>query len=587
MKLCKDPCYTVASATFVVAASDSLHRERADYVCDGVDDQVEIQAAIDALPSGGGEIVLLEGTFEGRFAIDKANVILEGQGMNSTILKLPDHVDVQAQTLTIAADYVTVRNLQVDGNRDNQTIPGGETWAYSDGIAGYGDFITIEHCYVHDSMTHGIIFWSNATSSHSNAVRATRDYVTNNSVLFNRVENVGNPAYSSGSIDSAYHTHFFKIIGNYVKGDGVYSCGIHYHGGRNDIISNNIVEDTICTGIYINEGRNILISGNMIKNCAPGAAKAAIRADNTSKRIVITDNVIENTINGRGIVFNGTPSNHLEDIIIANNMLTGISESGIRSAYTTDYQIINNIVSFGRGGDGYGIIIGTESSKVTVVGNVIKHDVGGYYGVDVSTGVTGCIIKNNHITPRPTYDAIHLVEPTDVIFSEQYSDLFMDALAASATHVHAAITGTGAEQEITTAITNPDIPRNISITNSANSTGDVKIDGVDAKGNTVSDTIAILTGGIAYGVVAFATVSKITIPAGVANPDTITVGISDKLGLSNIIYVSGDVYKVKVNNADDPTIGTVNTTYDTVDCGGINAGDDITIWYKSNLNLIS
>ena len=35
------------SATLVVAASDSLHKERADYICDGVDDQEKIQAAID------------------------------------------------------------------------------------------------------------------------------------------------------------------------------------------------------------------------------------------------------------------------------------------------------------------------------------------------------------------------------------------------------------------------------------------------------------------------------------------------------------------------------------------------------------
>ena len=41
------------TATVVVAAADSLHPEQADYVCDGVDDQVEIQAAIDALPNGG------------------------------------------------------------------------------------------------------------------------------------------------------------------------------------------------------------------------------------------------------------------------------------------------------------------------------------------------------------------------------------------------------------------------------------------------------------------------------------------------------------------------------------------------------
>ena len=43
------------AATVVVAASDSLNKAAANYVCDGVDDDVEIQEAIDALPAGGGK----------------------------------------------------------------------------------------------------------------------------------------------------------------------------------------------------------------------------------------------------------------------------------------------------------------------------------------------------------------------------------------------------------------------------------------------------------------------------------------------------------------------------------------------------
>ena len=166
------------------------------------------------------------------------------------------------------------------------------------------------------------------------------------------------------------------------------------------------------------------------------------------------------------------------------------------------------------------------------------------------------------------------------------SEIFLDVLAASTDAVHAAITGNSAEQEITAGITNPDVARNISIANSANSTGDVTIEGIDAKGNSVSEAITIMTGGTAYGDVAFTTVTKITIPATVATPDTISVGISDKLGLSKIIYNSGDVYKVKKNNAD-ATVGTVNATYGTVDCATITSDDDFTIWYKSNLNIIN
>ena len=77
------------SATFVVAASDSLHQGYADYVCDGVDDQEEIQAAIDALPSSGGEIMLMEGTYTLSSQVYRAidNVHFEGMG-NATLIEL-------------------------------------------------------------------------------------------------------------------------------------------------------------------------------------------------------------------------------------------------------------------------------------------------------------------------------------------------------------------------------------------------------------------------------------------------------------------------------------------------------------------
>jgi hypothetical protein len=58
-----DPAWAnvTRSATFVVAANDSstLSKQQADYVCDGTDDQVEIQAAIDAANVlGGGKVIV-------------------------------------------------------------------------------------------------------------------------------------------------------------------------------------------------------------------------------------------------------------------------------------------------------------------------------------------------------------------------------------------------------------------------------------------------------------------------------------------------------------------------------------------------
>ena len=52
----------------------------------------------------------------------------------------------------------------------------------------------------------------------------------------------------------------------------------------------------------------------------------------------------------------------------------------------------------------------------------------------------------------------------------------------------------------------------------------------------------------------------------------------------------GSINKVKENNVNAVVAAAqVNTTYDTYDMSviGLAATDDFTIWYKSNLNIIS
>ena len=159
---------------------------------------------------------------------------------------------------------------------------------------------------------------------------------------------------------------------------------------------------------------------------------------------------------------------------------------------------------------------------------------------------------------------------------------FQDLLAADTDGVHAAITGTGAENEVTTAITNPDVPRNVTITTTNNDTpsGDVVITGL-VRGVSTTDTITISAGGTASGVKAFDTITKITIPATVSGSDTVTVGIGDILGLPKEISATSDVYKKKVNNEDKTSelSGNINATYGTVDCSTIVANEETTIWY--------
>jgi hypothetical protein len=121
----------VRTATYVVAASDAPDhvKRQADYVCDGVDDHEEIQAAIDATPSG---IVLLRGTFNINQTISilgHSNFTL--QGGEATIIRDADMNDPAivisstdlgtysanfGNTSTITLDYnIGAKSLQTAG----------------------------------------------------------------------------------------------------------------------------------------------------------------------------------------------------------------------------------------------------------------------------------------------------------------------------------------------------------------------------------------------------------------------------------------------------------------------------------------
>lgn len=118
-------CATVRqSATLTVAASNSLHRERADYVCDGVNDQVQIQAAIDALPPGGGQIKLHDGLYikgAGTITITKDCVDIHGSGKNTKI-ELADNLNADASIfMANNKKAITISDMVLDGNWEHQT----------------------------------------------------------------------------------------------------------------------------------------------------------------------------------------------------------------------------------------------------------------------------------------------------------------------------------------------------------------------------------------------------------------------------------------------------------------------------------
>ena len=110
--------FTVGTSTSGWTSADC------DYLCDGTADQVEINAAIQALPSTGGDVVILDGTYNiaATIAMNKANVKLSGNGA-ATVLKRMWNSSTYEGVINITATNggCCVENLQIDGNNATYT----------------------------------------------------------------------------------------------------------------------------------------------------------------------------------------------------------------------------------------------------------------------------------------------------------------------------------------------------------------------------------------------------------------------------------------------------------------------------------
>ena len=159
-----------------------------------------------------------------------------------------------------------------------------------------------------------------------------------------------------------------------------------------------------------------------------------------------------------------------------------------------------------------------------------------------------------------------------------------DVRAADIDYVHIAIVGNGTAQIITTNIINPDVARNasITVTNIGGPSGVVIIAGTNVKGVDTTEEITIVPGTTAYGSVAWATITSITVPAGVSALDMVKVGISDKIGLPTTLSSEASIIKKKVNDEDKSSeiAGNVDTTYCTLDCAVISDHAEIVISTK-------
>lgn len=140
------------------------------------------------------------------------------------------------------------------------------------------------------------------------------------------------------------------------------------------------------------------------------------------------------------------------------------------------------------------------------------------------------------------------------------------AAAASTNAVLAAVADDGALQTITTGLTSPTTPRNVTATvggTAANITAtQVTVTGTDYAGNVITETLPAFTAataGTVTGSKAFATVTQVSIPA-CGTGVTTAIGFGDKLGLP-FLQARNQVLNAYLGGVKEATAPTVTTDH--------------------------
>jgi len=382
------------STTLSVAASDTQDTSGCDYICDGTNDQVEINQAIAALPAGGGLIHLLEGTYNvsAPITIDKDNVAIIGTGAN-TVLRIRDNHNANLNVIeTTNHSNILIKDLRVDGNQANQ-IAGLMFGIHFNTVT----YSRVEGCWLEDINRRGI----SLDSSNYNTV-------TGNTCQGNGWYGI----YLTASNDNT-------ITSNNSQGDGY---GIYLIGSTNNTVDGNTIQGSGLENIYLhNSSNDNTITGNICN----GGSRNGIWLDGGSNNNTISGNTCEGH-NANGIYVYGDYNNTVTGNTCYNNLNEGIWVRG------SDYNTVVGNTFLSNGNDGIGI--SEASSYNTIAGNTCQDNgdsaiwIGGGSNNNTIAGNTGYgngqhgiyldgsdnntvesnTLTNNGLDADVTYDGIHL-----------------------------------------------------------------------------------------------------------------------------------------------------------------------------------
>lgn len=258
------------AATFTVAANDSTAAEKAsaDYVCDGTDDQTEINSAINAaaaLTAAGGTVQLLGGNYRISAGIrPKSNIILQGVGP-STIIKVADAYAGAAFSFIYnegagagGNTNIVVRDMALDGNKAGVT-----TTSLLGVYLQTATYCIVDNVIVHDFGNSG--FYLHSTSSEC-IVHKFRAYECDLYGYY--VDGTRHRLTDCIGHDNDYITLITAATSSYCKisgcnirtsGDSAMSLQGSYHDFVDNVIDTNAVEGVAMDTNHSNFIGNMLV----------------------------------------------------------------------------------------------------------------------------------------------------------------------------------------------------------------------------------------------------------------------------------------------------------------------------------------
>jgi len=337
------------TATIVVAASDSLNKAAANYKCDGIADDVEIQAAIDALPAGGGKVVLLEGTYNitAQINFNIANSTIEAMG-DSTLLYLVD--GSECHVIQMSAAHCCLKSLKINANAAGQVGP-----------VLYGAYITATDCVcenvtVLSAKQTGLHVGGGGDRfliAHCHVDGCKYNYSTAASLIGGTISD----CYSNNANDRAYYITGGVGATDVSQGISVVNCKAL----------------NSASGIVLNGARFCKVIGCYVYNISTGAGIGTTDTKSVGNdHIEISGNIVDTMTALGGISCAGVVAAHSMYFNIKGNIIYNTYGSGIDITYCDDSCVNDNIIQYIR----TEAIKVVNSTRVNVLDNVGRDIVG-------------------------------------------------------------------------------------------------------------------------------------------------------------------------------------------------------------------